>query len=169
VAISPFPFITRGILRALPAIERGVRQGIGANELEGILRSAGLGVRRQALQKTMNYLRESIDRVDELLKLPREILPTHDKIPVAITKIRRAYSYRVAVEATDSLTGKREERFVTVATNERISPAQAEREAANLARAEDAGEGSGLARERFFDLKAATVWILRAGPEGTIQ
>lgn len=103
--------------RASPLIRRGVREGISSRQLTSILQKAGLGIRRQVLLDIMRLVGEeaAIGPVLSALGLNRR--PNPLRLPPALTKIRRAFSFTVRVSGLDVETGVTRERFVTVTTD----------------------------------------------------
>ena len=103
--------------RASPIIRRGVREGIGSRALTGILQRAGLGIRRQTLLDIMRLMdgEAAIGPVLSALGLNRR--PNPLRLPPALTKIRRAFSFTIRVQGVDVDTGAFSESFVTVTTD----------------------------------------------------
>lgn len=103
--------------RASPIIRRGVREGISSRALTGILQRAGLGIRRQTLLDIMRLMEgeAAIGPVLSALGLNRR--PNPLRLPPALTKIRRAFSFTVRVRGVDVETGATSESFVTVTTD----------------------------------------------------
>ena len=103
--------------RASPMIRRGVREGVSSRQLMGVLQKAGLGIRRQVLLDMMRMMQgeAAIGPVLSALGIGRR--PNPFRLPPALTKIRRAYSFTVRVLATEPDTGIGTERFVTVTTD----------------------------------------------------
>ena len=115
-----FPFLlglSDRARRASPIIRRGVREGIGSRALTGILQRAGLGIRRQTLLDIMRLMEgeAAIGPVLSALGLNRR--PNPLRLPPALTKIRRAFSFTVRIRGVDVDTGALSERFVTVTTD----------------------------------------------------
>lgn len=103
--------------RASPIIRRGVREGISSRALTGILQRAGLGIRRQVLLDIMRLMEgeAAIGPVLSALGINRR--PNPLRLPPALTKIRRAFSFTVRVQGVDVETGAFSESFVTVTTD----------------------------------------------------
>ncbi len=103
--------------RASPLIRRGVREGISSRALTGILQRAGLGIRRQTLLDLMRLMEgeAAIGPVLSALGMGRR--PNPFRLPPALTKIRRAYSFTVRVRGAELDTGVLTEQFVTVTTD----------------------------------------------------
>lgn len=115
-----FPFLlglSARARQASPIIRRGVREGISSRALTGILQRAGLGIRRQTLLDIMRLMEgeAAIGPVLSALGLNRR--PNPLRLPPALTKIRRAFSFTVRVQGVDVDTGAFSESFVTVTTD----------------------------------------------------
>ena len=114
------PFLLRLSLRARtasPIIRRGVREGVSSRALTVILQNAGLGIRRQTLLDIMRLMEgeAAIGPVLSALGINRR--PNPLRLPPAITKIRRAFSFRVRVRGSIEDTGEPTERFITVTSD----------------------------------------------------
>ena len=103
--------------RASPMIRRGVREGVSSRQMTRILQKAGLGLRRQTLLDIMRVMGEeaAIGPVLSALGVGRR--PNPFRLPPAITKIRRAFSFTVRVQGLETDTGAPVERFVTVTSD----------------------------------------------------
>ncbi len=103
--------------RASPLIRRGVREGVSSRALTGILQRAGLGIRRQTLLDLMRLMEgeAAIGPVLSALGIGRR--PNPLRLPPALTKIRRAFSFTVRVRGAELDTGLATEQFVTVTTD----------------------------------------------------
>ena len=135
-----FPFLlglSSRARRASPIIRRGVREGVSSRALTGILQKAGLGIRRQTLLDIMRLMEgeAAIGPVLSALGLNRR--PNPLRLPPALTKIRRAFSFTVRARGLDADTGASVERFVTVTTDTLLTRGEIE------ALAEQALEGEG--------------------------
>ena len=103
---------------AFPIIEGGVARGLSANAIETSLRATGMGIRRQTLLDIVRRVR-NVDQVGaQLRNIRRGFIPDPRRIPEALTKLRRAFSFRVQLTGIDSSTGDRFTRFVNVALNQ---------------------------------------------------
>ena len=103
--------------RASPIIRRGVREGVSSRALTGILQRAGLGIRRQTLLDIMRLAEGEAAIGPVLSALGVNRRPNPLRLPPALTKIRRAFSFTVRVSGLDVDTGASAERFVTVTTD----------------------------------------------------
>ncbi len=113
--------------RASPIIRRGVREGVSSRALTGILQRAGLGIRRQTLLDLMRLMEGEAAIGPVLSALGVNRRPNPLRLPPALTKIRRAFSFTVRVRGVDKDGST--ERFVTVTTDTLPLPTRAELEA----------------------------------------
>ncbi len=147
--------------RASPLIRRAVREGVSSRQLTGILQKAGLGIRRQTLLDIMRLMEgeAAIGPVLSALGLNRR--PNPLRLPPALTKIRRAFSFTVRALGVDVETGVASERFVTVTSDTLLTRGEIE------ALAEQAIEGD---RDRY-QLRETEFLLtggLRAGAPGLL-
>ena len=103
--------------RASPIIKRGVREGVSSRQLTRILQKAGLGIRRQTLLDLMRLAGEEAAIGPVLSALGVNRRPNPLRLPPAITKIRRAFSFQVRVRGSQIDTGVSTEQFVTVTSD----------------------------------------------------
>ena len=103
--------------RASPMILRGVREGISSRQLMGVLQKAGLGIRRQVLLDLMRLYGDEVAIGPVLSALGINRFPNPMRLPPALTKIRRAYSFTVRVRGAELDTGLETEQFVTVTSD----------------------------------------------------
>ena len=94
-----------------------MREGVSSRSLTEILQKAGLGIRRQTLLDIMRLMEgeAAIGPVLSALGINRR--PNPLRLPPALTKIRRAFSFTVRVLGVDVDTGATSESFVTVTTD----------------------------------------------------
>ena len=147
--------------RASPIIRRGVREGISSRALTGILQRAGLGIRRQTLLDLMRLIEGEIAIAPILSALGLNRRPNPLRLPPAITKIRRAFSFTVRVRGADSDTGIETEQFVTVTTDTLLTRGEIE------ALAEQAIE-SDLSRYKIIVSEFLLTGGVRAGIPGLL-
>ncbi len=118
--------------RASPLIRRAVREGVSSRRLMDILQEAGLGIRRQTLLDLMRLEAERAVMGPVLSALRLDRMPNPMRLPPALTKIRRAYSFTVRVRGVDFDTGITVEQFVQVTTDQLLTRGEIE-SLANLA------------------------------------
>ncbi len=146
---------------ASPLIRRGVREGVSSRALTRILQEAGLGIRRQTLLGIMRAVQGEVAIGPVLSALGVDRRPNPFRLPPALTKIRRAFSFAVRVRGAESDTGLEVERFVTVTSD--TVPTRREIEAL----AEQAIE-SDLDRYKLIVADVLLVGGLRAGAPGLL-
>lgn len=103
--------------RASPIIRRGVREGVSSRQMTRILQKAGLGIRRQTLLDMMRMIEGEVAIGPVLSALGINRFPNPMRLPPALTKIRRAYSFTVRVRGSEIDTGAATEQFVTVTSD----------------------------------------------------
>lgn len=129
---------------AYPFILAGTRRGLSSRAIERSVREAGLPISRtRSILPLMNAIRESEAAAANLKFVGLNRVINVNRLPEAITNIRREFSYQVAVTGIDA-TGQRVNRFIQVTTdNARLTrgeiedaarqAAQGEAESGNLA------------------------------------
>lgn len=147
--------------RASPLIRRGVREGVSSRALTGILQRAGLGIRRQTLLDIMRLMEgeAAIGPVLSALGLNRR--PNPLRLPPALTKIRRAFSFTVRALGSDAATGVEREQFITVTSDTLLTRGEIE------ALAEQAIEDD-LSRYKLTVSSFLLTGGLRAGEPGLL-
>ena len=120
------PRLPRRAGQAFPIIQRGVREGLSANAIQSLLRAADLGIRRQSLLDIVRGVRGIEAAGAQLRFLNRNFTPDPRRLPEALTKIRRAFSFNVRLRGIDIQTGEDFERFVNVALDRPLSRAAIE-------------------------------------------
>jgi hypothetical protein len=98
-------------------IRRGVREGVSSRQLTSILQKAGLGIRRQTLLDLMRLYEGEAAIGPVLSALGVNRFPNPMRLPPALTKIRRAFSFTVRVRGSVEDTGAPTEQFVTVTSD----------------------------------------------------
>lgn len=114
------PFLARQSARARrasPLVRRGVREGVSSRQIMGILQKAGLGIRRQTLLDMMRLIEGEVAIGPVLSALGINRRPNPFRLPPAITKIRRAFSFTVRVRGLETDTGISSEQFIQVTTD----------------------------------------------------
>ena len=124
---GPFIATLTGRARAAyPIIQSGVAQNLSANAIEVSLRAAGVGIRRQTLLDMVRRIRGVETTGAQLQFVGLNRTPDPRRIPEALTKLRRAFSFRVRLRGTDIATGDPFERFVNVALDHPLTRAEIE-------------------------------------------
>jgi len=146
---------------AYPIIQGGVRRGLSANSIQSLLRSEGLGIRRQSLLDIIRAERGVAATSAPLQSMRRDFTPDPRRLPDALTKLRRAFSFSVKISGFDLSTGEAITRFVSVALDD------------PLTRSEIENIGLGFIEEDMerYGLAVTDVLIergMKAGVEGTL-
>lgn len=107
--------------RALPTITAGLARGLGANQIYDLLQSSGQGYRRTNFLSDLALIRDVDQKAARLATLAGDRHPDPSRLPFALTKQLREYSFRVRVSGYNPDTGQREDRFFSISTNELLS------------------------------------------------
>jgi len=146
---------------AYPIIKGGVGRGLTANQIQTVLRSQGLGIRRQSLLDIVRGVRGIEVAGARLRTLRRNFTPDPRRLPDALTKIRRAFSFEVRISGIDLSTGEDIVRHVSVSLDDPLTRSQIE----NI--------GLGFIEEELERYGLAVTDVLltsgvKAGEEGTL-
>lgn len=105
-----------------PIIQRAVREGLGTAQIQSLLQATALGgIRRTDLLSIVRGVRGIQTAGAQLRFLNRNTTPDPRRIPEALTKIRRAFSFTVRIRGVDVSTGESIERFVQVVLDNPVS------------------------------------------------
>ena len=147
--------------KAYPIIQRGVAEGLSSRALQSVLANAGLGIRRQTLLDVMRAEQGMVTKSSQLQSLGMDRTPNPDRLPEALTKQRRQYSFRVQVGTYYDVNGEESAAYVSVATDSLLTRAQIEEKA--LAALEESDSQYGVV---ITSIKL--VGGTRAGPAGVL-
>lgn len=117
---------------AYPIIKSGVRSGLTFNEIRSALKRSELGITSAELSPIVRYERELVIHGYNLKFLPMNRRPNPARLPTSITSQRSRYLYTVQVFGYMADTGETFARYVNVASDELITRAQAEDQAATV-------------------------------------
>ncbi len=109
--------LSRTARTAWPIIQRGVREGLSANKIASVLKTQQLGIRRDTLLTLARAERAIWEHGQRLKFLPMKATPRLDALPVALSKIRRRYSFTVRLTGRSELTGQPLIQNVTISTD----------------------------------------------------
>lgn len=143
----PLPFIATlapRIRALLPIIEGGVARGISSRKLNDVIKAAtGQGIRRQTLLDVMRAV-SGVQRAGSQLKfLGRNKLPNLNRLPQALTRIQRKYSFLVRVTGHLIESGETIFQHVTLTMDSALTKGRMESMAQEIV--EDAKLGYGIA------------------------
>lgn len=156
--VSSLPAALR---RAWPIITGGVKQGLSANSIQGVLKAAGMGVRRQTLLDGVRALRNGFAQQETLRILGDVIRPPLRMIPEALTRIRRRFSYLMEIQ--EEVESRIETRFFTLSSDDVLNRNEAISEATDLL------ENDAFKYGREVRVVGATLTgIVKAGSLGTL-
>lgn len=152
--------LTRAARIAMPFIERGVREGLSSRAIESAIRAGGLSVpRRQVLLDVMRGLKGIEDSGKSLKFLRQGARPDPSRMPEALTRIRRQFSYTVEVRGTHVSTGSPFVQHVTVTSDSLLTRAEMEEAAAEAV--DSSKDRYGMEIESAVPIKA-----IKAGTAG---
>lgn len=107
---------------ALPIIRGGVARGLPSRAIQGAIRTAfGKGIRNQTLLDIIRAEKGIAQLGAQLKFLSKKAIPNPFRLPAAITKIRRRYSFVVQVVGFVIQTGETRLKNITVATDTLLS------------------------------------------------
>ena len=118
--------LSAGARRAYPIIQGGVRQGLSANAIQRVLQAEGLGIRRQTLLTIIRAERGIETASIQLRTMRRDFIPDPRRLPDALTKLRRPFSFQVRIRGFDLSTGETIDRFVSVSLDDPLTRAEIE-------------------------------------------
>ena len=112
--------------RAFPIIQGGVARGLTGNQIGRVLRLQGLGINNVVLQRIVRAERGVVIAGARLRSIPRHLTPDPRRLPDALTKLRRAFSFQVKIRGFDLSTGEDITRFVSVSLDDPLTRAEIE-------------------------------------------
>jgi len=89
--------------------------------LQRELSAAGIGVRRTDLLEAVRGIRGATLAADRLKSVRSDLRPDPARLPHAVTRQLREYSFRVRVQGLNPLSGQHESRWFQVSTNELLT------------------------------------------------
>jgi len=117
---------------ALPIIKSGVAKGLSGNKIAGILKGQGFKIRRQSLLDIIRAER-GIKTAGAALKfLGMNRFPNPLRLPPALTRIRRKYSFIVKVTTSLLATGETIEQNITISTSKLLTRGELQQRAENM-------------------------------------
>ena len=146
---------------AFPIIRGGVARGLSANSIQSLLRAEGLGIRRTDLLSIIRAERGIEVAASRLRTMRRDRSPDPRRLPDALHKIRRAFSFDVKISGFDLETGADVTQFVNVALDDPLTRGEIENLALSLIDAQ-------AQRYGFAVTDVIIERGLKAGVEGTV-
>ena len=114
-------------------IRAGVAQGLTQKGIQGLIEQTGQrGIRKTDLLKGMRYAKGVQDTGPYLRSIRRDRRPNPARLPQSIAPMTRAYRFEVRIDGTNPVTNARESNYVTVRTDNLLTPEELEREAERL-------------------------------------
>lgn len=161
MALSYLQTLTGRARFAYPIIQRGVRAGLSSRSISDSLREAGLGIRRATLLDIMRRERDIVSHGLRMKFLPLDRAPNPDRLPEALTRLRREFSYTVELRGRVIDTQELITRQVTVASSKLLTRREAEVIAAGFLL--NTPEAYGMELDR-----AQLTGVLKSGELGTL-
>jgi hypothetical protein len=153
--------LSKAARTAYPLIKGGVARGMTANAIGRSIKAAGLKIRRQTLLDVVRA-EKGVERAGAALRfLGLNRLPNINRLPSAITRIRRRFSFTVQVTGRLLETGEQIIQNITVSTNTIFTRRETERIA------QDAVSGE-VQRYGLEVVSALLIGGLRAGEAGVL-
>lgn len=153
--------LSRTARMAYPIVQKGIAEGQSSREITRVLQDAGLGIRRQALLELIRLEKDVQVRGSQLRYMRPDAIPNPARLPEALTRLRRPFSFTVEVRGTRADTGEPWKQHVTITTDRLLSRGTLE----------DMGlEAAERGSDRYAMRPETSVLIggLRAGPLGTL-
>lgn len=110
---------------AYPFIRLGVTLGRSLASIGASLTRAGAGIEARSIRRIVEAEAGERRTAREVVGTAPDHLPDPAGIPEAITRQRREYAWRVRMGFIDPRTGQRQERFLTISTDQLLSPNEA--------------------------------------------
>lgn len=111
---------------ALPAVQRGVREGFSIARIADAVRSGGIRIANQSLRDLIAAERKVWTHGSSLRFVNLDLSPRRSALPEALTTIRRELSFTVEVRGSLVSTGKEWVQNITVATDRDLTRRQIE-------------------------------------------
>ncbi len=146
--------LTKGLREALPFFEHIIEQSplASATHVIELARDAGLSFRDSGAFNIISQLKSNASLKAAFKLTSFDSLPDPNTLGIAITPLRKDYSYLVSIKGLNEVTGARERRFVTIVSDDLLSPAQIFKAAMGLPTGQ---EGSQLLRNQTVTLESA--------------
>jgi len=118
--------LTKGLRAALPFIESIVNRdpGLSARDVINAARAAGLSFRDAGAFQVIGQLKANVAVRERFRLTDFNGLPSLDSLERALTPLRKDYSFLVRISGFNRASGSREQRFVTVVSDNLLSPAE---------------------------------------------
>ncbi len=161
MAFIPLSLLPTRLRRAYGPLRGAFTLGLPVPNAVRMLRNLGIrGTRRQVQSLYESFSAEAGSGLD-ISRLRRDYFPNPLRMPEAVTPLLRNFSFTVRVRGTNTLTGRFEERFVTVASSRNMTRGQIEEKAAALIQGLDG-------QSPFTVAQVTPVEARRAGREGRL-
>ena len=152
---------TAGARAAYSGVIRGVREGLSARSIGRALRAGGMSFSDKFLFSAVKELRALSNAGAHVAMLAGNQRPNPEKLPFALTELRRRYSFLVEVQGVSGLTGGMLKQHVTISSNRLLTRSEMEEAAI------EAVEGN-AERYGMEDVEATALFGMRAQPGGIL-
>jgi hypothetical protein len=128
VALGALAAFGPRIVQMLPLLRGGVAKGLSLNALNEVIKGVyGRGIRKQTLVDVRRLIKGEISSGPILRNLKRNAIPNINRLPPALTRLRRNLSFIVRVTGIQTDTDLTVDQFVTVALDTAIPREEIER------------------------------------------
>ena len=143
--VSALVALSTRVQSNMAIIRGGVSRGLTSTQIQGLITQTGqTGLRRIDLLKGIRYAKGVQDTGPYLRSVRRDLRPNPARLPTSIAPMTRAYRFEVRIDGTNPLTGAKESNYVTVRTDNLLTPEELEAEAERLW-----NEGQSRREERY--------------------
>lgn len=117
---------TKGLREALPYFAKAVEAAptLSATEIIAEARGAGLSFRDSGAFNIISQLKANVATRLAFKLTAFDELPSTSALETAVTPLSKDYSFLVSIRGLNQVTGEREKRFVTVVSDELLTPEQ---------------------------------------------
>jgi len=148
--------------QALPLIRGGVTRKLSSRAISDTLKKTfGKSIGRNTLLKIIRAYKTIDSKNSQLKFLPKLSRPNPNRLPFALTKLKRKYAFVVEIKGLITGTETSIVQNLTITTNEILSRLTMENIALKIIT-------DNAKRYKIIDVIAKLVSGLRAGPEGTL-
>jgi hypothetical protein len=139
---------------AAPFIQSMAEKGLTATAMQTALEAANLSFRRTDFLKVVRAAKE-IAAVRPYISSVRDaLLLDPSRLPAPLTRTLRAFSFRVALEGLDAMTGEAMTHFVTVSSSRNLSKASVRAAALAMLPEVETAAGADYNLANFTDVSA---------------
>lgn len=108
-----------------PIVKRGVREGLSIERIGSAVRGGGYSIANDKLRSLVSRERGIREYFNNLRNINLDKKPDITRIPEALDRIQRRYSYQLEVRGVNLRTGAIETRNITISTNDLLTRREA--------------------------------------------